>query len=453
MFYVWPSSTKQPPCEQDIFWLQGAWKDFRVFITAGWRSGLPYREQSFEATYTQIQKWKGRCWVPASSPRKVNARPGLCSGSPQPVLLPCSRVKVPPWPSHRELWDGACSLGTPMPLRHHPQHPHTLFTAPQGLLPSAPGLPQTPAASPALPSPCAHTGTPIARACCTQRVPSAGSVWGLLSLHHRPKAWSDPSGVYWQSTGPRWDSVSDSSQTALSKFPPLKCCLSISLCTVLRTSQYQQARKFQWCQRDLYLSEAEENPWEFSETFYLLLPAIIFYARSIIEEEKSRWHQLPSRKISRRNDTHCGTEGYFSAAGSSLGPENSTRFQGWTQIAQTALKKPDLSWNFCKFSLAQRTCLGWNSRLTQRCSQRTAVKALQTPTELQTKHHGRGRCRKTQAVRNNDSFRNKRKDRLLCLEMQGHLHTPWKATAVAECTSIIRLTENPSVLLYPGGMH
>lgn len=35
------------------------------------------------------------------------------------------------------------------------------------------------------------------------------------------------------------------------------------------------------------MSEAEENPWEFSQAFYLLLPAIIFYAGRIIEEEKT----------------------------------------------------------------------------------------------------------------------------------------------------------------------
>lgn len=190
------------------------------------------------------------------------------------------------------------------------------------------GLSQTLATSPSLSFLCAYNWTHFARACWTQRVPSKrfcvravvtapptqGLIWSL---------WI----VLTVGLGPRWDSVSDSSQTVLLKFPLLKCCLSISLYTVLRTSQYQQARKFQWCQRDLYLSEAEKNPWEFSEAFYLLLPAIIFYARSIIEEEKSRWHQLLSRKISRRNDTHCGTERYFSAAGTSLGSESSTCFQ------------------------------------------------------------------------------------------------------------------------------
>lgn len=195
------------------------------------------------------------------------------------------------------------------------------------------------AASPSLPSLCTYnwdsicqglldTKSPFKRFCVRAVVTAAPAQGLILSL------WI----VLTAGLGSRWDSVSDSSQTVLLKFPLLKCSLSISLYTVLSTSQYQQAWKFQWCQRDLYLSEAEENPWEFSEAFYLSLPAIIFYARNIIGEEKGRWHQLLSRKISRRNDTHCGTERYFTAAGSSLGSENSTCFQGWTQISHTTLR-------------------------------------------------------------------------------------------------------------------
>lgn len=35
------------------------------------------------------------------------------------------------------------------------------------------------------------------------------------------------------------------------------------------------------------MPQVEENPWEFSEAFFLLLPAIIFYAKSIIEGKKA----------------------------------------------------------------------------------------------------------------------------------------------------------------------
>lgn len=164
-------------------------------------------------------------------------------------------------------------------------------------------------ASPALPSLCTYnwdsicqgllnTKSPFKRFCERAVVTAAPAQGLILSLRI----------VLTAGLGPRWDSVSDSSQTVLLKFPLLKCSLSISLCTVLSTSQYQQARKFQWCQRDLCLSEAEENPWEFSEAFYLLRPEIIFYPRNIIGEEKGRWHQLLGRKISRRNDTHCETK-------------------------------------------------------------------------------------------------------------------------------------------------
>lgn len=63
-------------------------------------------------------------------------------------------------------------------------------------------------------------------------------------------------------------------------------------------------------------------------SLFSLASAIIFYAKSIIEGEKSVLHQLPRRKISRRNDTRCGTEKYFIASGTRLGSENSARFQG-----------------------------------------------------------------------------------------------------------------------------
>lgn len=35
------------------------------------------------------------------------------------------------------------------------------------------------------------------------------------------------------------------------------------------------------------MPQVEENPWEFSEAFFLLLPAIIFYTKSIIEGKQA----------------------------------------------------------------------------------------------------------------------------------------------------------------------
>lgn len=35
------------------------------------------------------------------------------------------------------------------------------------------------------------------------------------------------------------------------------------------------------------MPQVEENPWEFSEAFFRLIPAIIFYAKSIIEGKKA----------------------------------------------------------------------------------------------------------------------------------------------------------------------
>lgn len=80
-------------------------------------------------------------------------------------------------------------------------------------------------------------------------------------------------------------------------------------------------------QRSLLASSRRES-MGILRSFFLLLPAIIFYAKSIIEGKKADDISYQEGKY-QEEMTHCGTERYFTAWSARLGSENSTHFQGW----------------------------------------------------------------------------------------------------------------------------
>lgn len=130
------------------FLLPGVLKDINVFITAVWRSHLHYREETFEATYEQMQRnekkkenpkpsvftCKWNQWlVPASNLQKANKPPQFCSVSPlssscwkvvwscfpYSTILLTGKWKMPSWllpqPDHRDSVEITGALGSSLP--------------------------------------------------------------------------------------------------------------------------------------------------------------------------------------------------------------------------------------------------------------------------------------------------------------------------------------------------
>lgn len=230
--------------------MQGVWKDFNVFITTVRKSDLRYREETFEATYIQMQRngekkkekpqplvftCKWNQWlVPASNLSKANKPPQFCPVS-WLILLESCVVLFPLQQhlTHRKVKNAIWGAPTGTSHGFNSNHwkfrikasrclvRHTMCPIPirniifntfisflsfllhfidfwEICYVLSLGLPQTLATSPTLSSLCAHNWDSICQRLSNTKSPFKGFVWGLLSLHHQLEAWSYPSELYWQ---------------------------------------------------------------------------------------------------------------------------------------------------------------------------------------------------------------------------------------------------------------